>query len=56
MAVRQADQFAPFGYFVAGIVSEMHRDGTLLKLEADNGIKNSAFLIKMHEALKDHVN
>lgn len=56
MAVRQADQFAPYGYFVAGIVSEMHRDGTLLKLEADNGIKNSAFLIKMHEALKDHVN
>lgn len=56
MAVRQADQFAPFGYFVAGMISEMHRDGTLLKLEADNGIKNSAFLINMHEALKDHIN
>lgn len=56
MAVRQADQFAPFGYFIAGMISEMHRDGTLLKLEADNGIKNSAFLIKMHDALKDHIN
>lgn len=56
MAVRQADQFAPFGYFVAGMISEMHRDGTLLKLEADNGIKNSAFLVKMHDALKDHIN
>lgn len=56
MAVRQDDQFSPFGYFVAGMVSQMHRDGTLLKLEADNGIKNSAYLIKMHEALKDHIN
>jgi polar amino acid transport system substrate-binding protein len=56
MAVRQADRSAPFGYFVTGMISEMHRDGTLLKLEADNGIKNSAFLVKMHEALKDHIN
>ncbi|WP_343315320.1 transporter substrate-binding domain-containing protein [Brucella sp. BE17] len=56
MAVRQADRSAPFGYFIAGMIAEMHRDGTLLKLEADNGIKNSAFLVKMHEALKDHIN
>ncbi|OSQ37286.1 transporter substrate-binding domain-containing protein [Thalassospira sp. MCCC 1A01428] len=56
MAVRHDDQFSPFGYFVAGMVAQMHRDGTLLKLEADNGIKNSAYLIKMHEALKDHIN
>lgn len=55
MAVRQTDQFAPLGYFVAGMVAEMHRDGSLLALEEGNGIKNSAFLLKMHEALKDHV-
>lgn len=55
MAVRQADQNSPFGYFVAGIIAQMHRDGTLLELEAANGIKNSAYLIKMHEALKDHI-
>ena len=56
MAVRQADQFSPFYYFVAGVISEMHRDGTLLEAEKVNGIKNSAYLIKMHEALKDHIN
>ena len=56
MAVRQADQFKPFYYFVAGLISEMHRDGTLLELEKANGIKNSSFLIKMHDALKDHIN
>jgi len=56
MAVRQADQFAPFGYFVAGMITEMHRDGELLEMEKANGIKNSAFLIKMHDALKDHIN
>lgn len=56
MGVRQSDQFAPFGYFLAGVVSEMHRDGTLLAVEKANGINNSAFLIKMHEALKDHIN
>ncbi len=55
MAVRQEDQFAPFGYFVAGIISEMHRNGTFLAVEKGNGIKNSAYLIKMHEALKDHI-
>lgn len=56
MAVRQGDQFAPFGYFVAGTLSEMHRNGTLLAVEKANGINNSAFLIKMHDALKDHIN
>jgi len=56
MAVRQADQFSPFYYFLAGAIAEMHRDGTLLDLEKANGIKNSAFLIRMHEALKDHIN
>ncbi|RWB61679.1 transporter substrate-binding domain-containing protein [Mesorhizobium sp.] len=55
MAVRQADQSSPFYYFVAGVISEMHRDGTLLDLEKANGIKNSAFLIRMHDALKDHI-
>jgi len=56
MAVRQADQFAPFGYFVTGVLAEMHRSGALLDMEKANGIKNSAFLIKMHDALKDHIN
>lgn len=56
MAVRLDDLKAPFGYAIAGIVSEMHRDGALLEMEAANGIKNSAYLIKMHEALKDHIN
>jgi polar amino acid transport system substrate-binding protein len=56
MAVRQSDQFAPFGLSISGIISEMHRDGTLLALEKEHGIANSAFLIKMHDALKDHVN
>lgn len=55
MAVRQADLNSPFGYFVAGVVSEMHRDGTLLKFEKANGIANSAYLIKMHDSLKDHI-
>ncbi len=55
MAVRHDDRFAPFGYFVAGVISEMHRSGDLLKLETDNGIKNSAFLQQMHDALKDHI-
>jgi len=56
MSVRQADQFSPFYYFVAGVLAEMHRDGTLLDLEKANGIKNSAFLVRTHEALKDHIN
>ena len=56
MAVRQADQFAPLGYFVAGTIAEMHRNGQLLEMEKANGIKNSAYLIRMHEALKDHIN
>ncbi|MGP4806360.1 transporter substrate-binding domain-containing protein [Agrobacterium cavarae] len=55
MAVRQADQHAVFGYVLAGIISEMHRDGTFLELEKANGITNSAFLLKMHDALKDHL-
>ena len=56
MAVRQADQFAPLGYFVTGVLAEMHRSGALLDMEKANGIRNSAFLIKMHDALKDHIN
>jgi len=56
MAVRQADQFKPFYYFLAGVTSEMHRDGSMLAIEKANGIKNSAFLIRMHDALKDHIN
>lgn len=55
MAVRQDDHYAPFGYFVAGMIAEMHRNGDLLKLETDNGIKNSAYLQHMHDALKDHI-
>lgn len=56
MAVRQSDRTAPFGLAVAGMIAEMHRDGSLLEMEKAHGIANSAFLIKMHEALKDHIN
>ncbi|WP_307058491.1 transporter substrate-binding domain-containing protein [Ancylobacter vacuolatus] len=55
MAVRQSDQFAPFGIYIAGSIAQMHRDGTLLKLEGDNGIAKSAYLARMHESLKDHI-
>lgn len=55
MSVRQPDLKADFGYAISGILSEMHRDGSLLEMEAKNGITNSPFLIRMHDALKDHV-
>ncbi|TCK28039.1 amino acid ABC transporter substrate-binding protein (PAAT family) [Ancylobacter aquaticus] len=55
MAVRQSDQLAPFGIYIAGSIAQMHRDGTLLKLEGDNGIAKSAYLVRMHESLKDHI-
>ena len=55
MAVRKADQLAPFGYVLAGMIAQMHRDGTLLAAEQANGINSSAFLLRMHAALKDHL-
>ncbi|MBB3966085.1 transporter substrate-binding domain-containing protein [Rhizobium metallidurans] len=53
MVIRPADDNTAYSYFLSGVVSQMHRDGTLLELEKANGIQNSAFLIKMNNALKD---
>ncbi|KKC24825.1 ABC transporter substrate-binding protein [Sphingomonas sp. SRS2] len=55
MAVRQSDKQSPYYYFLAGVISQMHRDGTLLALEKSNGIANSAYLARMHEALRDRI-
>ena len=55
MAVRHEDKGSPYYYTISGLLTEFHRDGSLLEMEAANGIKNSPFLIKMNDALKDHI-
>jgi polar amino acid transport system substrate-binding protein len=55
LAVRLNDLNGPFGRFMAGMVANWHRSGQLLTWEKDAGIAESAFLRRMHEALKDHI-
>ncbi|RUX06914.1 transporter substrate-binding domain-containing protein [Mesorhizobium sp. M8A.F.Ca.ET.059.01.1.1] len=55
IAVRKADLDKPWGVLVAGAIANWHRSGKLLELEKANGIAESAYLRKMHEALKDHL-
>jgi polar amino acid transport system substrate-binding protein len=55
IAVRLSDLDKPWGLFVAGVITDWHRSGKLLEIEKANGIAESAYLRKMHEALKDHL-
>jgi polar amino acid transport system substrate-binding protein len=55
IAVRLSDLDKPWGVLVAGAIANWHRSGKLLDLEKANGIAESAYLRKMHEALKDHL-
>lgn len=55
LAVRLEDRDRPWGRFMSGMVANWHRTGQLLRWENEAGIAESAFLRRMHEALKDHV-
>jgi polar amino acid transport system substrate-binding protein len=55
IAVRKTDLDKPWGVLVAGAIANWHRSGKLLELEKANGIAESAYLHKMHQALKDHL-
>jgi polar amino acid transport system substrate-binding protein len=55
LAVRLDDLDKPWGRFMSGMVAHWHRSGKLLTWEKEAGIAESAFLRRMHEALKDHV-
>lgn len=53
LAVRLNDLDRPWGRFMSGMVAYWHRSGKLLRWEKEAGIAESAFLRRMHEALKD---
>jgi len=55
LAVRLEDLDRPWGRFMSGMVAHWHRSGKLLAWEREAGIAESAFLRRMHEALKDHI-
>ncbi|GIX11886.1 transporter substrate-binding domain-containing protein [Elioraea sp.] len=55
LAVRLDDLDRPWGRFMSGMVAHWHRSGKLLAWEKEAGIAESAFLRRMHEALKDHI-
>ncbi|TQF76531.1 transporter substrate-binding domain-containing protein [Elioraea sp. Yellowstone] len=55
LAVRLDDLDKPWGRFMSGMVAYWHRSGKLLAWEKEAGIAESAFLRRMHEALKDHI-
>lgn len=55
LGVRLDDLDAPFGLVVKGLVTDMHRTGWLLQKEGEWGIRQSPFLLEMHEALKSRV-
>jgi polar amino acid transport system substrate-binding protein len=55
LAVRLDDLDKPWGRFMSGMVAHWHRSGKLLAWEKEAGIAESAFLRRMHEALKDHI-
>lgn len=53
MAVRLDDLHKPWGVFIGGAIADWHRSGKLLAVEKANGVSPSAYLVKMHEHLKD---
>jgi len=53
LAVRLDDLNRPWGRFMSGMVATWHRTGQLLAWEKAGGIAESAFLRRMHTALKD---
>jgi polar amino acid transport system substrate-binding protein len=55
LAVRLDDLDKPWGRFMSGMLAHWHRTGKLLTWEKEAGIAESAFLRRMHEALKDHI-
>ncbi len=55
LAVRLADLDAPWGRFMSGMVAGWHRSGQLLTWEREANIAESAFLRRLHDALRDHV-
>ncbi len=55
LAVRLQDLNKPWGRFMSGVVYNWHRDGQLLAWEKANGIRESKFLRKWHDLLKDHL-
>ncbi|MBY0337311.1 MAG: transporter substrate-binding domain-containing protein [Acetobacteraceae bacterium] len=55
LAVRLEDRDRAWGRFMSGMVANWHRTGQLLRWENEAGIAESAFLRRMHEAMKDHV-
>jgi polar amino acid transport system substrate-binding protein len=55
LAVRLDDLDKPWGRFMSGMVAHWHRSGKLLAWEKEAGIAESAFLRRMNEALKDHI-
>lgn len=55
LAVRLDDLDKPWGRFMSGMVAHWHRSGKLLAWEKEAGIAESAFLRRMHDALKDHI-
>ena len=55
-AVRLEDKNGPFGKFVSGMIYEWHESGKLLELEKKWGIKQTDFLVQMHDRFKDWMN
>ena len=55
LAVRLDDLNKPWGRFMSGMIYNWHRTGQLLAWEKEHGVQESAFLRKMHEAMKDHL-
>ncbi|MDB5416263.1 MAG: transporter substrate-binding protein [Rubritepida sp.] len=53
LAVRLDDLNRPWGRFMSGMVAQWHRSGQLLDWEKAAGIAESAYLRRMHDALKD---
>jgi polar amino acid transport system substrate-binding protein len=55
LAVRIKDLDKAWGRFMSGVVYDWHRTGQLLAWEKAQGIQESAFLRKSHDAVKDHL-
>ena len=51
LAVPKAEENCVFGRFMSGMQYAWHKDGTLIALEKKWGIKPTAFLQKMHDAM-----
>jgi polar amino acid transport system substrate-binding protein len=55
LAVRLDDLNKSWGRFMSGVLYNWHRTGQLLALEKQQGVQESAFLRRMREAMKDHL-